>query len=149
MFILNTTFAALSLIKKNDMPRPKRKRHIENPPLMDGFKPFGIPMKDLEPVILLFEEYEAMRLTDFEGLKQEEAAHKMDVSRPTFTRIYEKARRSIAEAFVKGKAILIEGGNYYTNDFWYRCEQCLKLNMSKTKLKNCVYCKADELRILN
>ena len=72
------------------MPRPKRYRTIENPPIMEGFKPFGISMTDLEPVILLFEEYESMRLADYLGLTQEQAAEKMNVSRPTFTRIYEK-----------------------------------------------------------
>ena len=131
------------------MPRPKRKRIIENPPIMEGFKPFGIPMKDLEPVILLFEEYEAIRLADYDGLNQEQAALKMNVSRPTFTRIYEKARQSIAKAFVEGKAIIIEGGNFHTDDFWYRCEQCMKLNISKEQQEYCNYCTAKELRVLN
>jgi len=131
------------------MPRPKRKRLIEQPPKMEGFKPFGIPMKDLEPVILLYEEYESMRLADYEGLNQVDAALKMNVSRPTFTRIYEKARQSIAKAFVEGKAIVIEGGDYHTDDFWYRCDQCMKLNISKQRLCSCNYCSAQKLRILN
>jgi uncharacterized protein len=61
-----------------------------------------------------------MRLSDYEGLTQEQAAEKMNISRPTFTRIYEKARRTIAQAFVEGKAIFIEGGNYHTDDCWYK-----------------------------
>ena len=73
------------------MPRPKRNRCIEHPPIMEGFKPFGIPMTKLEPIILLYEEYESMRLADYEGLTQAQAAEQMQVSRPTFTRIYEKA----------------------------------------------------------
>jgi uncharacterized protein len=36
----------------------------------------------------------------------------MSVSRPTITRIYNKALKQIAIAFVDGKAIEIEGGNY-------------------------------------
>jgi len=116
---------------------------------MEGFKPFGIPMSDLEPVVLLFEEYEAMRLTDYEGLTQEQSAERMNVSRPTFTRIYEKARRSIAKAFVEGKAIFIEGGNYHTDDYWYRCDGCLKVNISTIKAKKCCYCEKDTLRLLN
>ena len=84
---------------------------------MEGFKPFGIPILNLDPVILLYEEHESIRLMDYEGLTQEQSAEIMDVSRPTFTRIYEKARRSIAKAFVEGKAIFIEGGNYHTNDW--------------------------------
>ncbi|WP_439185526.1 DUF134 domain-containing protein [Carboxylicivirga taeanensis] len=131
------------------MPRPKRKRFIESPPKVDGFKPFGVPMGSLEPVILLFEEYEAMRLTDYEGLNQEEAALKMNVSRPTFTRIYERARQNVAKAFVEGKAILIEGGDFHSDDHWYKCTQCQKLNISKQALQGCNYCQAPDLRELN
>jgi predicted DNA-binding protein (UPF0251 family) len=131
------------------MPRPKRNRTIVNPPTMEGFKPFGIPMTDLEPVILLFEEYESIRLSDYEGLTQEQSAERMNVSRPTFTRIYEKARRTIAQAFVEGKAIFIEGGNYHTEDSWYRCEQCMKLNICKSEQTSCSYCSSQTLRRLN
>ena len=116
---------------------------------MEGFKPFGIPMQDLEPVILLYEEYESIRLSDYEGLTQEDSALRMKVSRPTFTRIYEKARRNIAQALMEGKAIFIEGGNYYTSDFWYKCENCLKLNISNTRTNTCNYCRSDSLRVLN
>lgn len=131
------------------MPRPKRKRTIENPPVMEGFKPFGIPMTDLEPVILLYEEYESIRLSDYECLTQEQSAERMNVSRPTFTRIYEKARRTIARAFVEGKAIFIEGGNYHTDDCWYKCEHCQKLNVSQKEIAACKYCQSGAIRRLN
>jgi predicted DNA-binding protein (UPF0251 family) len=131
------------------MPRPKRNRTIVNPPIMEGFRPFGMPFKDLEPVILLYEEYESLRLSDYEGLTQEQSALQMNVSRPTFTRIYEKARRTIAQAFVEGKAIFIEGGNYHTDDFWYKCEKCLKLSISEEEINSCKYCQSDTLRRLN
>lgn len=131
------------------MSRPKRIRSIENPPVMEGFKPFGIPISNLEPVILLFEEYEAIRLSDYEGMTQEQAALQMKVSRPTFTRIYEKARRTIAQAFVEGKAIFIEGGNFHTNDCWYRCDNCMKLNIHPCETDTCNYCHSKTLRRLN
>ena len=131
------------------MSRPKLSRSIVNPPVMEGFRPFGIPITDLEPVILLFEEYEALRLADYEGLKQVQSAERMNVSRPTFTRIYEKARRSIAKAFVEGKAIFIEGGNYHTESNWYRCESCMKLNIANVEIISCNYCQSDSLRRLN
>lgn len=131
------------------MPRPKRKRTMVNPPVMEGFKPFGIPMTDLEPVILLYEEYEAIKLSDYDGLTQEQSSVHMNVSRPTFTRIYEKARKTIAQAFVEGKAIFIEGGDYHTDDCWYRCGQCLKLNIHTEEINICKYCNSDSLRRLN
>ena len=131
------------------MARPKRNRIVKVPPPMEGFKPFGVPITDLEPVILLFEEFEALRLSDYEGLEQEQAAQQMDISRPSYTRIINKARKSIARAFVEGKAIFIEGGNFVTDDHWYRCEKCMKLNISKTKKGKCNYCKSTSLRKLN
>ena len=58
------------------------------------------------------EEQESIRLKDYLGLSQEEAAKRMGISQPTFHRILSEAHRKIAEAFVEGKAIRIEGGNY-------------------------------------
>ena len=106
---------------------------------MEGFKPFGIPMRDLESVILLFEEYEAVRLADYLGLSHQEAAQQMKVSRPTFTRVYEKARRTLSTALVEGKALLIEGGNYQTNDCWNRCERCSKLFVCSDEKAACPF----------
>jgi len=131
------------------MPRPKHKRSVIHPPVMEGFKPFGVPLKDLEPVILLYEEYESIRLCDYEGLTQQEAADSMEVSRPTLTRIYEKARKAVAKAFVEGKALIIEGGDFRSDFNWYRCNDCLKLNISKTKKQTCNYCHSRSLRLLN
>jgi uncharacterized protein len=116
---------------------------------MEGFKPFGVPISDLEPVILFFEEYEALRLLDYMGMTQLEAAREMAISRPTLTRIYEKARRTIAEAFIDGKAIFIEGGDYHTDEFWYRCETCFKLLICDKEISSCSYCKSDKIRPLS
>lgn len=62
--------------------------------------------------ILKVEELESIRLKDYLQLDQAEAAKLMDISQPTFHRIITKAHRKIAEAFVEGKAIRIEGGSY-------------------------------------
>ncbi|NLE31577.1 MAG: DUF134 domain-containing protein [Bacteroidales bacterium] len=109
------------------MPRPKQQRRMSAPPVMMGYKPFGIPARDLESLTLLFEEYETIRLLDYEGLTQEQASVKMNVSRPTLTRIYEQARRTMAAAFVEGKMIMIEGGNVDFGKPWFRCRRCYKL----------------------
>lgn len=130
------------------MPRPKRKRIVSKPPIMEGFKPFGIPISDLEPVVLFYEEYEAIRLLDYDGLTQAEAARVMFVSRPTLTRIYEKARRTIAQALIEGKAIFIEGGEFHTDELWYRCESCYKLIISDKEQSECRYCQSGTIRLL-
>lgn len=131
------------------MPRPKRRRTMTTPPIIEGFKPFGVPITNTDPVILLYEEYESIKLSDYERLTQEQAAEKMDVSRPTFTRIYEKARRTIAQAFVEGKAIIIEGGDFQCDDFWYRCDDCKKVIVSPKAINTCNYCHSKKLQKLN
>lgn len=65
-------------------------------------------MGELQEVILKADEIEAIRLADYEQLYQEEAAQKMNVSRQTFGRIVESARRKIADALINGKALRID-----------------------------------------
>ena len=69
-----------------------------------------MPLAVLQHINLTFDELEAIRLADFEGLYQEQAAKKMNVSRQTFGRILESAHKKIADALVNGKALSIEGG---------------------------------------
>lgn len=109
------------------MARPNKDRLLEQPPKMAGFKPFGIPLCKLESVCLKFEEYESLRLVNYEKMSQDEAAAKMNISRPTLTRIYNRAVNTIAVAFVEGKAINIAGGNYQLIADWFRCRKCHKL----------------------
>lgn len=109
------------------MPRRKRGRWMHRPPQMRGFKPFGTPFMNTEPVVLLLEEYESIKLADYDNLNQKDAALKMGVSRPTFTRIYDIARKKVAKAFVEGLPIIIHGGNVEFRDNWYRCLDCNRI----------------------
>jgi predicted DNA-binding protein (UPF0251 family) len=81
------------------------------------FKPMGIPMNMLEEIILNIDELEAVRLADYQGLYQEQAAEKMQISRPTFGRIIESAHKKIADALVNGRALRIQGGNIEMHGF--------------------------------
>jgi len=94
------------------MPRPRRCRRVMFGPNVDYFKPRGINLSILETVDLNVEELEAIRLHDHENKEQVECAKKMNVSQPTFHRILLQARKKIADALVKGKAIKIHGGAY-------------------------------------
>ena len=94
------------------MVRPRLCRRVRFNPDITYFKPRGIPLRELEEVILLVDEYEAVRLKDLEGLEQEECAKKMNVSQPTFHRLVLSSRKKIADAIINGKAIKIEGGNF-------------------------------------
>lgn len=89
------------------MPRPICPRHIAHDPPCDFFKPAGIPLYDLEEVVLGADEMEAIRLADDEDLFHSEAAQRMRVSRQTFDRIVRRARIKIARALVHGRALRI------------------------------------------
>lgn len=107
------------------MPRPHCCRRIGGLPVCTCFRPQGVPAAELEEVVLRLDEFEALRLSDLEGLYQEEAAERMGISRPTFSRIIESARRKVAEALVKGKALRVEGGNVVIGALRiFRCADC-------------------------
>ena len=69
------------------MARPHKERRIEQLPPVTSYKPVGVPMREIDEVILTFEEMEAIRLVDAEQLDMGEAAESMEVSRPTLHRI--------------------------------------------------------------
>ncbi|HOW57782.1 MAG TPA: DUF134 domain-containing protein [Smithellaceae bacterium] len=104
------------------MPRPKCRRNICGIPDKNYFKPRGIPTVDLEEVTLSLDEFEAVRLADYEQLYQEEAAARMNISRQTFGRIIEEAHKKIADVLLNGKALKIEGGEVSLDDHQPSCK---------------------------
>ncbi|MBW2993292.1 DUF134 domain-containing protein [Candidatus Woesearchaeota archaeon] len=94
------------------MPRPRRFRRVGFMPDVTFFKPSGIRKSELSEIVLTVDEFEAVRLKDFLGIEQTDAAKKMKISQPTFNRILRCARKKIADAIVNGKSIKIEGGKY-------------------------------------
>ena len=94
------------------MPRPKNCRRVSGRPPATYFKPRGVPMSLLEESVLSVEGLEAIRLADLEGLTGAQAAELMHISRHTFGRVLQEARRAVAEALVNGRALRIEGGVY-------------------------------------
>lgn len=89
------------------MARPNKCRNICSMPRVTEFIPAN-GCKDC--VVLGVDAYEVIRLLDHIQFTQEQCAARMNISRTTVTRIYEDARRKIAEAMVLGKRIVIEGG---------------------------------------
>ncbi len=92
------------------MARPVKPRWIGFDPPGVCFVPQPMASPGTELMVLTLDELEAMRLADLEGLGQEEAARRMNVSRPTFGRIVEQARKKVATALVQERGIGIEGG---------------------------------------
>ena len=91
--------------------RPKKYRIIRKGPKISQFSPRGRPGRPDETELKM-DEFEAIRLADFEGISQKEAAKSMKISQQTFSRILNKAHRTIAGALVHGKIIKIQGGSY-------------------------------------
>jgi predicted DNA-binding protein (UPF0251 family) len=90
-------------------------------PGLTYFKPAGVPFRLLGEIRLSIEEVEAIRLKDIDDLDQEQCAGKMNISRPTFQRVLESARKKIADALLNGKAVRIEGGNFEVAPLHFRC----------------------------
>jgi len=134
------------------MPRPQKNRKVCNPPKMQGFKPYGIAICETEHIIMQYDEYETIKLVNYDNLPQDEAAERMEVSRPTLTRIYNSALKKIAQAFVEGKSIIIEGGNFEFEKDWYKCKKCFRLIEgldNHIKCSGCTRYGKDELINLN
>jgi predicted DNA-binding protein (UPF0251 family) len=106
------------------MARPLKCRRVRGNPQADYFKPRGTPIADLQEVNLTIDEFEALRLADLEGLYQEAAAKRMNVSRQTFGNIIESAHKKIADSIVNAKALRIEGGVVQMMQRQFQCSDC-------------------------
>ncbi|MEM2913788.1 MAG: DUF134 domain-containing protein [Candidatus Bathyarchaeia archaeon] len=65
------------------------------------------PCLNPEPIELSYPEYEALRLVDFEGLIQEEAAKRMGTSRGTIWRLVSSGRKKLLDALVNSRPIIL------------------------------------------
>jgi len=106
------------------MPRPKKERVVYQPPLYAEFKPQGVQRRELESLFLELDEFEAIRLADYEGMDHNEAALEMEISRSTFTRLIESARKKMSQFLIEGKHLRIEGGNIHFHGNVIRCRDC-------------------------
>ena len=131
------------------MVRPQKSRRVAFNPEISYFKPRGIPMFDLEEVRLTVDQREAIRLSDLQGMSHEEAGRHMGVSRATFGRIIQQARKAVADALINGKAINVEGGNYriINKARLFHCTNCnleWEEPFGSGRPKRCPACKENE-----
>lgn len=91
------------------MPRPRKCRMVGFVPDNQCFHP---QLSNNDEVVLSIEEVEAIRLSDYLEMEQDVAAESMNVSRGTFQRIINAARKKMGDALVHGKTIRIDGGHY-------------------------------------
>ncbi|MEA3255242.1 MAG: DUF134 domain-containing protein [Candidatus Altiarchaeota archaeon] len=90
----------------------RRKRKISRLPQSISFSPSGIPLTRSDNINLMLEELETMHLVDLIGLKQEDAAKEMGISRKTLWKDLKSARKKVTDALINGKKITIDMGNY-------------------------------------
>jgi len=98
------------------MSRPKLRRRICRLPEYDYYGPLRISSSAAEAVVMSVDEYEAIRLIDWEKLTQEECADRMQVARTTVQSIYNSARTKIADSLINGKHLSIKGGSFRVCD---------------------------------
>lgn len=94
------------------MPRPRKGRKVCCLPESNLFGPLNAVINQEDLVLMLVDEYETIRLIDLQGFTQEECAEQMHIARTTVQRMYNDARKKLAESLVNGKVLRIEGGDY-------------------------------------
>jgi len=120
------------------LPRPRKWRKVCGLPRVSLFGPLNKRTCETDPVVMTVDEYETIRLIDWEGMTQEECAEKMNVARTTVQRIYNDARKKLSETLVQGKLLRIEGGDYKLCDQdpqLYGCKSCYRYRHGKKLIK--------------
>lgn len=132
------------------MPRPRKLRAVDRPPLFTGFKPQGIRSSELQPIDLTLDELEAIRLADHLGLDQAEAADQMDISRSTFSRLVAGARAKVARFLIDGGHLRIGGGDVHFAGNRVRCVSCGNMfNIALDQdMEACPHCGSTQLEDL-
>ena len=129
------------------MARIKKQRIVESPPLFSAYKPSGVMRGQLQQLPLALDEYEAIRLADYQGMDHAEAAEEMEISRSTFSRLIEQARHKMSLFLIEGRQLYIEGGNIHFRDNVLRCQSCghmFSITMDAS-LSKCPECGSAEL----
>jgi predicted DNA-binding protein (UPF0251 family) len=123
-------------------------RRVVAPPGFRGYKPYGNLQSRSDHVDLLYEEYEAIKLADYDLMNHLEASRLMGVSRATFARVYESARRKIAKALVEAREIKSVFGNASLDQSWFDCNVCnARFNIPDNLTgHNCPLCKSENIQ---
>lgn len=134
------------------MGRRTRRRHVKQPP--DNFY-----FNDISPipeniVVLSIAEFEAMRLKHYANLTQKDAAEKMNISQPTFSRVLDSGHKKMTKALIEGRGIRVVGGNIRYKDGFvgYGCLNCdyewKDENASKDTKEECPECGSSKVYYL-
>lgn len=129
------------------MPRPCKKRRVLCNTETSSFMPCGRQGIDIESISITLDELEAIRLADFEGLYQEQAAVKMQISRQTFGNIISSAHKKVADFLINSKQLTIQGGKVEADHCGFLCGECNHLwsvQCGSEKPSVCPMCKGTD-----
>jgi len=118
------------------MSRPFKNRMVCCEPFCKDFRPDDIDEEESSRVIMTVDEFETIRLIDFEGITQEQCAAQMKIARSTVQNIYDSARKKLSQCLVLGLCLHIQGGNYSLCDgssAGYGCRRCTGQNCTPAK----------------
>ncbi len=90
--------------------RQKKVRYVQEMPKTAQFSPRGNPGRPDEAELLV-DQFEAIKLYDYQGYDQSEGAQIMGISRPSFGRILREGRKAVADALVNSKTLRIRIGD--------------------------------------
>lgn len=120
------------------MARPRKWRKVCSLPQRDEFGPRNCNFSGENTIVMSVDEYETIRLIDYQGFTQEECSGYMNIARSTVQQIYNDARKKLSISLVDGKCLKINGGDYLLCDGKEKdcsCGGC-KRHSCVTKLKN-------------
>jgi uncharacterized protein len=129
------------------MSRPCKKRRVTCNPLTTSFQPQGEEKENQESVVLSIDELEAIRLADYDGLYQVQAAKKMNVSRQTFGNIIMAAHKKVADFLINSKRLSVEGGSVDIGKCSFICQACnhgWSIKRGAGKPVECPVCKSSD-----
>jgi predicted DNA-binding protein (UPF0251 family) len=131
------------------MPRPRRSCRILREPVVQCFIPDNEDVESFEALQITLEEFEALRLRDYQEIQQINAAEIMDISQPTFHRTINSARRKISKALVEGRIIQIKGGDYVMDKKRYQCKNCgFEWHSPEKEYEKCPDCDSENIKIV-
>lgn len=106
------------------MGRKEKPRSVHAPPRFFRFQSEESPTGASKTIDLNLDEYEAIRLADNLGCDHTEASAIMGISRPTFTRLLNRARQKMASFLTNGGSLDIIGGSVLFSGNVYCCKDC-------------------------
>ncbi|MBF0521718.1 MAG: DUF134 domain-containing protein [Candidatus Omnitrophica bacterium] len=90
--------------------RQKKVRYVQEMPKIAQFSPRGKPGRPDEAELLI-DQFESIKLHDYQGYDQDQGAQIMGISRPSFGRILRQGHKIVADALVNAKTLRIRIGD--------------------------------------